>query len=224
MGVFAEDGGGGLRPISPEGGEMAAAMAEELRRLRGEMKATEREAQALAGSISGALRSAFDRMVTGGANASDVLKGLGRDLAGRTFDAAVRPVQGALTQGLTGVLGSLIGGVAGNVTAFAEGGVLSAGRVRAFAGGGVVDGPTLFGMRGGTGLMGEAGPEAILPLRRGADGRLGVAAGGGGGLGGRGAPRVTVNVSTPDAASFAKSRSQVAAQVARAVRRGSRHG
>jgi phage-related minor tail protein len=220
MGVFAEAGEEGLRPISPESGEMAAAMAEELRRLRGEMKATEREAQALAGSISGALRGAFDRMVTGGARASDVLKGLGRDLAGRTFDAAVRPVHGALTEGLTGVLGGLIGGVAGNVTAFAEGGVLSAGRVRAFAGGGVVDGPTLFGMRGGTGLMGEAGPEAILPLRRGADGRLGVAAGGGGG----GASRVTVNVSTPDAASFAKSRSQVAAQVARAVRRGARHG
>ena len=37
------------------------------------------------------------------------------------------------------------------------------------------------------GLMGEAGPEAILPLRRGPDGRLGVTAAGGGGS-------VTVNV------------------------------
>jgi len=44
-----------------------------------------------------------------------------------------------------------------------------------------VGGPSLFGMSGGRlGLMGEAGPEAIMPLKRGADGKLGVAAAGGG--------------------------------------------
>ena len=52
-----------------------------------------------------------------------------------------------------------------------------AGNVVAFAGGGVVNQPTLFPLSGGsTGLTGEAGPEGILPLRRGADGRLGVSA------------------------------------------------
>lgn len=66
--------------------------------------------------------------------------------------------------------------------------------------------------------MGEAGPEAILPLARGPDGRLGVAAGGGNG----GAARVTVNITTPDAESFRRSRGQVAAQIARAVDRGRR--
>ena len=102
---------------------------------------------------------------------------------------------------------------------FAEGGAFSGGKVQAFAGGGVVGGPTLFGMRGGAGLMGEAGPEAILPLQRGPDGRLGVAGGGGG------RPvNVTVHIATPDAASFQKSRSQVAAQVSRAVRLGQRNG
>lgn len=53
----------------------------------------------------------------------------------------------------------------------------------------VVDRPTVFAFAAGSGLMGEAGPEAILPLRRGPDGKLGVAAGGGGG-----APTVTINV------------------------------
>ena len=64
----------------------------------------------------------------------------------------------------------------------ADGAVLSGGvPVRAFAQGGVVGSPTLFGMRDGLGLMGEAGPEAVMPLKRGADGKLGVASSGGGG-------------------------------------------
>ena len=49
-----------------------------------------------------------------------------------------------------------------------------------FAKGGVVNSPTLFKFANGVGLMSEAGPEAIMPLRRGAGGRLGVEASGGG--------------------------------------------
>lgn len=59
----------------------------------------------------------------------------------------------------------------------ANGGVHSRGNVVPFANGGVVNGPTLFPMSSGTGLMGEAGPEAIMPLKRGKDGKLGVAGG-----------------------------------------------
>lgn len=76
-----------------------------------------------------------------------------------------------------GFLQSLIGGFLG--IGFANGGVFANGQVQAFAGGGVVNRPTLFPMRNGTGLMGEAGEEGILPLRRGPDGRLGVEAHGG---------------------------------------------
>ena len=56
----------------------------------------------------------------------------------------------------------------GNV--FAQNGIVP------FAQGGVVDSPTIFPFKNGIGLMGEAGPEAIMPLTRGADGRLGVEA------------------------------------------------
>ena len=49
-----------------------------------------------------------------------------------------------------------------------------------FAKGGIVNKPTLFPFAKGIGLMGEAGPEAIMPLRRGPSGRLGVEAAGGG--------------------------------------------
>lgn len=59
---------------------------------------------------------------------------------------------------------------------FAQGAAFSAGNVIPFRQGGVVSAPTLFPMARGMGLMGEAGPEAVMPLRRGADGRLGVAA------------------------------------------------
>jgi len=64
---------------------------------------------------------------------------------------------------------------------FADGGVFGPGGLTPFASGGVVTRPTLFPFANGTGLMGEAGPEAIMPLKRGPGGRLGVEAAGGGG-------------------------------------------
>jgi hypothetical protein len=74
--------------------------------------------------------------------------------------------------GLLSWIGSLFG--------FAKGGAFANGmQITPFASGGVVSSPSLFGMRGGLGLMGEAGPEAIMPLKRGRDGKLGVASSGG---------------------------------------------
>lgn len=74
------------------------------------------------------------------------------------------------------------GALAGSIPGFklnAKGNVFAANGVVPFAMGGVVNRPTLFPFAKGTGLMGEAGPEAIIPLKRGADGKLGVAGGGG---------------------------------------------
>jgi phage-related minor tail protein len=81
----------------------------------------------------------------------------------------------------------------------------------------VIGAPTYFPMQGGgLGLAGEAGPEAIMPLMRGADGRLGVAMSGG-------APAtVNVTIATPDAASFRRSEAYITGQIARAVARGQR--
>ena len=61
----------------------------------------------------------------------------------------------------------------------ASGNVFSNGNIHPFGSGGVVTGPTLFPTGNGTGLMGEAGPEAIMPLRRMPDGNLGVQTSGG---------------------------------------------
>jgi len=77
--------------------------------------------------------------------------------------------------------------------------------------------PTYFSSGGNVGLMGERGAEAILPLARGPDGRLGVAAAGQGG-----AMTVNVTISTVDAESFRRSQVQVASALARAVARGQR--
>jgi phage-related minor tail protein len=100
----------------------------------------------------------------------------------------------------------------------ALGGVIAGGQVVPFAQGGVVASPAYFPLGRGLGLMGERGAEAIMPLARGPDGRLGVRAAGA-------AERplsVTVNIATPDADSFRRSEAQVAAALARAVSRGRR--
>jgi len=191
---------------------LAAGFGDELGAATAAMQAMDREAARLSRSLGSSLRSAFDRAVFGGDRLGGVLRDLASDVAGRTLDAALRPVQSAVTDGLGGLAAGLTGALSGAL-GFARGGVIDAGSVRAFARGGVVDGPTLFPMRAGTGLMGEAGPEAILPLARGRDGRLGVAASGGG-------RAVNITITTPDIEGFRRSRGQVAAELARAVRRG----
>ncbi len=116
---------------------------------------------------------------------------------------------GLLSQGLSSILSGLTGGI---------GGAGAGPSVAPFADGGVVASPTFFGSGGSLGLMGERGAEAILPLARGPNGQLGVAA--------TGAPTprqsIVVNIQTPDADSFRRSETQVAAALARAVARGRR--
>jgi phage-related minor tail protein len=214
---------GAASGFSDAGGEAGIPGAEalttsfqaEMDEVRASMRDAARDATSLSKSLGRDLRSAFDELIFGGGKLSDVLSGVGRSMASSVLDQALTPVQNAFGNLITGGVGKLISGLTG----FEKGGAFSAGRVTAFASGGIVGGPTRFPMRGGTGLMGEAGPEAIMPLARGPDGKLGVRAAGRGGR----AVQVTMNITTPDAASFARSRSQVAAQVSRAISAGSRN-
>jgi phage-related minor tail protein len=116
-------------------------------------------------------------------------------------------------------VGGLFGGLAGSALPFAKGGVLQQAMPVPFADGGVVSAPVAFPLRGGRmGLAGEAGPEAILPLARGCDGRLGVHADGAAAQ-----TNITVNISTPDVEGFRRNRGEIGAQIARAAARGQRN-
>lgn len=194
---------------------VTAAFEAELSRLSQTMLFTGREVTSLSGALGTGLRRAFDGVMFDGMRLSDALRGVAQSMAASVYSVAMRPVQNALG----GALAEGINGMLSGVLPFAKGGAFSQGRVTAFAKGGVVASPAVFPMRGGIGLMGEAGPEAILPLARGADGRLGVQAGNGGAR----AVTVVMNISTPDVAGFQRSQSQIAAQAARALARGQRN-
>ncbi|EHX1933561.1 phage tail tape measure protein [Escherichia coli] len=94
---------------------------------------------------------------------SSVLSDMAKILAQATMMKAVKGI------------GSVMGFDFGDVKTNAEGGVYQSADLRRYSGT-VVNRPTFFAFAKGAGVMGEAGPEAILPLRRGADGKLGVVA------------------------------------------------
>lgn len=192
---------------------MVAAFDGELARMRETMVFTGREVNTLSSGISGGLRKAFDGLVFDGMKLNDALKSVANTIVDTVYSIAIKPVTGALG----GLLAQGVAGVMGAGMPFANGGAFSQGRVMPFAKGGVVSSPTGFPMRGGMGLMGEAGPEAIMPLARGPDGRLGVQAAG------VRAVNVVMNITTPDVQGFQRSQSQVAAQVSRALSRGQRN-
>jgi phage-related minor tail protein len=171
----------------------------------------------LAQRFGTSLSRAFSGGAADGKRLDTALSSLSRTLTNAATRAAMRPLQATLRKGFESLFKSLFDVGGAGAAAFAKGGVVSRGQVRPFASGGVIASPTYFPLRGGLGLMGERGAEAIMPLARGSDGRLGVRGGG------EARPiAVTVNVTTPDADSFRRSEAQVAAALARAVARGKR--
>ena len=163
-------------------------------RLRGELT----ELNRLGSSFGGTIARAFSSGISGGRKFSDVLRGLALSLSQQALTAALKPI------------GNLFGGLLGSIAS-------PGGGITPFAKGGVVNSPLLFPLSGGTGLAGEAGAEAILPLARDKSGRLGVRAGAGGVV------NVTVNVAARDVESFRQSQGQIAAAMARAIERGQRN-
>jgi phage-related minor tail protein len=160
-------------------------------------RALERGTERAAGGareLGFAFSSAFEDAILKGKRLSDVLRGLASDIARVILR---RSVTDPLANAAAGILGGInfrglfgpsastnVGGVPFSAVTNANGNIFSSGSVVPFARGGIVNGPTMFPIAGGrTGLMGEAGPEAIMPLARDGAGRLGVRGG---------APSVTV--------------------------------
>ena len=193
---------------------MTAAFNGELTRMGATVDRLGTDVSALSGGFSRGIKSAIDGLVDGSSTLGDALRSLRQSMLDTVYNAAVTPV----TNHVGGLLSEAVGGLMNAFLPFADGGTFSQGRVMPFATGGVVSGATTFPMRGGVGLMGEAGPEAIMPLARGADGRLGVQA-----QGNARPINVTMNVTTPDVAGFERSRGQIAAQVSRAIASGKRY-
>lgn len=205
---------GALEQTLGQASSMAAGFDAELQRIRATLADTGYDVATLERGLSRGLRRAFDGVLLDGMKLSDALETVAQSMINAAYNAAVKPVTDHVGGLLAGGIGSLVKGVFG----FADGGSFAQGRVMPFANGGIVSQPTYFPMRGATGLMGEAGPEAIMPLSRGADGKLGVRAAGGG------QPvNVVMNISTPDVSGFQRSQGQIAAQMGRALARGRRN-
>jgi len=170
------------------------------------------ELDSLAQRFGVSMSRAFSSGIAQGRSFDDILRSVGQKFIDLSLRAGMQPLTnmvtglfGQITQGLGGALGGLMGGGGAGVP------------IMPFAEGGVIASPGYFPLGRGVGLVGEAGPEAILPLARGADGRLGVSASGKGG-----GTTVVVNIQTPDIDGFRQAESQISAQLARAVARGRR--
>ncbi|NVO55617.1 phage tail tape measure protein [Rhodobacteraceae bacterium B1Z28] len=209
-----EERGAALGDSLGDAASMAAAFDGQMKRISAAFEETGKDVATLERGMSGGLRKAFDGVVLDGMNLSDALDVLKNSMIRTAYSAAIKPV----TDHFGGMLANSVGGLVKGLLPFADGGSFSQGRVMPFANGGVVSGPTTFPMRGGTGLMGEAGPEAIMPLARGPDGKLGVRNSGSGR-----AVNVVMNVTTPDVQGFRRSQGQIAAQMSRALGRGNRN-
>lgn len=125
-------------------------------------------------SLGDAGSSAFASIIVRGGDARKMLQGILADFATIGIRRAGTM---ALESLFSTIAGSFAGASGGPKAQLAQGGF-----IHAYASGTVVDQPTYFPMSGGDrGMMGEAGPEAVIPLKRDANGNLGVASGGGGG-------------------------------------------
>jgi lambda family phage tail tape measure protein len=168
-------------------------------------------------AFGNAFTSSLQRSIVSGKSFDDTLKSIGMSLANTALKAGLKPLEGVVSNLFSSIFSSF-GGGGGGASFFANGGVFNQQGIVPFAKGGIVNTPTLFSAGQSLGVMGEAGSEAILPLARGADGKLGVKSEGKSSL----ASQVIFNITTPDVESFYRSEAQVSAMLARTVGRGQR--
>ncbi|MDO6727236.1 phage tail tape measure protein [Cognatishimia sp. 1_MG-2023] len=193
--------------------QVMAVFDDELRRMRGGLQTAGGDFRTFEKGVSRGLKSAVDGLVRDGESLSDTLRHVFSGVMNSAYDAAVKPV----TNHFGSLIAQGVGGLMQGILPFENGAAFSQGRVMPFANGGIVSGATAFPMRGGLGLMGEAGPEAIMPLARGADGKLGVRGGGGRPV------NIVMNIQTADVQGFQRSQGQIATQMSRALARGQRN-
>lgn len=187
----------------------------ELAQSTGQVAGSLGELANLSRAFGTALTGAFRGAAIQGRELDAVLRGIAYQISNASLDRALSPVSSGIASSLENAASAAVRGASG----YRLGAVFGDGAVVPFAAGGVVARPTYFPMADGrTGLLGEAGAEAIMPLKRGADGRLGVAVSDGG----RAPVRVTINIATPDPEAFHRSEGQIATKLARAVGRGRR--
>ncbi len=153
----------------------------------------------LAKDVSKSLANAFKGAIIDGKSFRSLLGDIGKSFANIALKAALKPV-GMMAQGF---IADLFKAANPAITPFAKGGVVGT--------------PTYFPINSGFGVAGEAGAEAILPLARGSDGKLGVVNNGGG------APiNISMNVQASNVQSFLGAEAEMSAMLLRAVKRGGR--
>jgi len=160
-----------------------------------------------ANRVAATLARGFGSAIVSGKTFNETLAMIGQSLARLAIHDGVKLATQSLANQLTGLFADAAGGTtngSAQISKNAEGGVIAS--------------PTYFASGGAIGLMGERGAEAIMPLARGDDGRLGVIAQN---------PNtrpvaVTVNIAAADVESFRRSEAQLTGALARAVARGQR--
>ena len=186
------------------GGELGSKI-EELKKSLADLQDPIKQVMAGAQAIGEAFSTSFKGLIDGSMSAQEALAGFFKSIANHFLDMASQMIAKYIEMQIIGLaqqffpnmfgsqfgfkgnsfLGSAAFGAGFQAPAFslnANGNVFAQNGIVPYAKGGIVDRPMMFPFAKGIGLMGEAGPEAIMPLKRGADGKLGVAGGGGGGV------------------------------------------
>lgn len=168
-------------------------------------KALEKQKSALE-ELGITFTSAFENAIAGGQGWSAVLKGIEQDLVRLIVRMTVtenvaKSLKSVMDSGSLGkMIGSWFSGTSQSSSEMAVGADINSAGLGGYAkgdvfvnspslsaySGGVYDTPKFFQFASGAGVFAEAGPEAIMPLKRGPDGKLGVSSDGSG--------NVTVNV------------------------------
>jgi len=168
--VEGEEGGdGGLPPL--EGNKSPLKSFAE-----SAFKFAEQAENAVVNAFKGMEDAMVKFVMTGKLNFKDLANSIIADLTRMLVRAAVtKPLFNFLFPGLAD--GGVVSG--GEIVPSANGNVFAKNKIVPYKMGGIVNRPTLFPMQNGMGLMGEAGPEAVMPLKRAANGKLGVQSSGG---------------------------------------------